>query len=452
MASRVLQHVPQQDQSANRTLAFLHEILRDYHPRNFAVELWDGTSWEPEPGQFRRFTWKIKRPGLVRSLFSHPSEVAFAEAYISGDLEIEGDMQGVFPLADYFLNRKWGLKQKLRLGALLSELPNGAELHLVRRGAQLNGRLHSKDRDRQAISYHYDVSNDFYLLWLGKEMLYSCAYFQKPDDDLDTAQRQKLDYICRKLRLKAGERLLDIGCGWGGLIVHAAREYGVNAVGITLSKQQFLFAQERIAKADLAGRCQVKLMDYRDLTEPEPYDKIASIGMVEHVGEINLVEYFRRAFRSLRPGGVFLNVGIGAPHSRTLEKRIGFSDLYVFPDGEVPPIGTIAESAELAGFEVRDVENLREHYALTLGHWLHGIEQNAEQARRLVDEVTFRIWRLHMAGSAHFFQSGKLNLYQTLLVKSDRGKSGLPLTRADWYVKSEVAGQTSHQDDRAWTP
>jgi cyclopropane-fatty-acyl-phospholipid synthase len=386
----------------------------------------------------------------VRSVFSTPSELVFAEAYIGGDFDIEGDIEGIFPLADYFLNKNWSLKQKLRLGVLLSELPDGGELRLVRRGARLSGRLHSKDRDRKAISYHYDVSNDFYSLWLGKEMLYSCAYFQKAEDDLDTAQHQKLDCICRKLRLKAGERLLDIGCGWGGLIMHAAREYGVNVVGITLSQQQFLLAQERIAKADLAGRCQVKLMDYRDLTEPEAYDKIVSVGMVEHVGEINLVEYFRRVFRSLRPGGLFLNVGIGAPQLRVTHQHAAFGDLYVFPDGEVPPIGTIAQSAESAGLEVRDVENLREHYALTLRHWVRRMEQNAEQARRLVDEVTYRIWRLHMAGSAYFFQSGKLNLYQTLLVKNDRGKSGLPLTRADGYAKQEKT--TPQVDSAEWTP
>jgi cyclopropane-fatty-acyl-phospholipid synthase len=453
MASRVLQHVPQEDQAANRTLAFLQEVLRDYHPRNFAIELWDGTCWEPEPGQFRRFTWKIRKPGAVRAALSHPSELTLAEAYIGGDFDVDGDIEGIFPLGDYFLNKSWGLKQKLRLGELLSELPNGGELRLVRRGARLSGRLHSKERDRQAVSYHYDVSNDFYSLWLGKEMVYSCAYFQKPDDDLDTAQRQKLDYVCRKLRLKPGERLLDIGCGWGGLIIHAAREYGVNAVGITLSQQQFNLAQERIAREDLAGRCQVKLLDYRDLTEPEAYDKVVSVGMVEHVGEANLDEYFRRAFRSLRTGGVFLNHGIGAPQLRAHHDGQTFGDVYVFPDGELPPIGNIAQAAETAGFEVRDVENLREHYALTLRRWVRGMEEHAEQARRLVDEVTFRIWRLHMAGSAYFFHAGKLNLYQTLLVKGDRGKSGLPLTRADWYAKVEPPKvEKFASDPDEWTP
>ncbi|HSS97099.1 MAG TPA: class I SAM-dependent methyltransferase [Terriglobales bacterium] len=439
MATPILRRAPEAADLAAKALNFLQELLRDYHPRNFAIELWDGTCWEPEPGQFRRFTWKIQRAGAVRSVFSNPNELAFAEAYIGGDFDIEGDVEGIFPLSDYFLNKNWSPKQKLRLQVLLSELPNDGELRLVRCGVRLSGRIHSRERDLQAISYHYDISNNFYSLWLGKEMQYSCAYFQKPEDDLDKAQRQKLDYICRKLRLQAGERLLDIGCGWGGLIIHAAREYGVNAVGITLSQQQFVLAQQRISQADLAGRCQVKLMDYRDLTEPDAYDKISSVGMVEHVGGVNLTEYFRRAFRSLRSGGVFLNVGIGAPQLHSANERRAFTGAYVFPDNELSPIGTITQSAESAGFEVRDVENLREHYALTLRHWLRGLEQNAEQARRLVDEVTYRIWRLHMAGSAYSFQSGKLNWYQTLLVKNDQDKSGVPLTRADWYTKQELA-------------
>jgi cyclopropane-fatty-acyl-phospholipid synthase len=437
MASRALKQASQEDQTAGRTLAFLQELLREYHPRNFAIELWDGTCWEPEPGQFRCFTWKIRRPGVVRPAFSSPSELAMAEAYISGDFDIDGEIEGIFPLADYFVNRNWSLKQKLRLDVLLAALPNGGDFRLVHRGPRLNGRLHSKERDRQAITYHYDVSNDFYQLWLGKDMVYSCAYFTKPEDDLDAAQRQKLDYLCRKLRLKPGERLLDIGCGWGGLVIHAAREYGVNAVGITLSQQQFKLAQERIQQADLGGRCQVKLLDYRDLIEPGVYDKIVSVGMVEHVGEVNLVEYFKRVFYSLRAGGLFLNHGIGTPHVKIAREGPAFGDVYVFPDSEMPSIGTIAQSAEVAGFEVRDVENLREHYALTLRHWVRGMEEHAEQARRLVDEVTYRIWRLHMAGSAYFFQTGKLNLYQTLLVKGDHGKSGLPLTRVDWYPKRD---------------
>jgi cyclopropane-fatty-acyl-phospholipid synthase len=420
-------------ESFSRALRFLQELLKDFHPRNFSVEIWDGSRWDPEPGQFRRFTWKIERPGALRAAFSSPSELALAEGYIHGDFDIEGDIVGVFPLADYLVGKDWSKKDKLRLGSMLLGLPAGNGPRPLRPGAILRGRLHSRERDRQAISYHYDVSNDFYALWLGKEMAYSCAYFKTPDDSLDAAQAQKFDHICRKLRLKPGERLLDIGCGWGGLILHAARHYGVRALGITLSEQQLVLAKQRIQEAGLSERCEARLQDYREIENPGGYDKIASIGMVEHVGEANLPEYFARACKLLRPGGVFLNHGIGIPENRRSVRGRTFADLYVFPDGELVPIGSMTQYAERAGFEVRDVENLREHYALTLRHWVRGMQDHAEQARRLVDEVTYRIWRLHMAGSSHYFATGKLDLYQTLLVKSEQGRSGLPLTRADWY-------------------
>ncbi len=210
---------------AQQSIVFLQALLRDY-PRDFAVELWDGTRWEPEPNQFRRFDWKINRPAALRAAFENASQLALAEAYIHGDFDLDGDLAGVFPLADHLLRHHWNKKEKLRLAAMLLALP-ADDSRSLRQRPRLSGRLHSKDRDRQAIHYHYDVSNDFYALWLGKEMAYSCAYFIKPEDDLNTAQEQKLDYICRKLRLKPGERLLDIGCGWSGcLIIDAARNYG----------------------------------------------------------------------------------------------------------------------------------------------------------------------------------------------------------------------------------
>lgn len=433
MALRAQKQTISQDKAASRILAFLQELLRGYHPRNFSLQLWDGTRWEADPGEFHRFEWRINRPGAVRAAFVPGTQLALAEACIYGDFELTGDIEAVFPLADYLVNKTWGKKEKLQLGAMLLGLPAGDGPRPLRPGAKLRGRLHSKERDRQAVSYHYDVSNDFYALWLDKNMVYSCAYFTNPDDDLDTAQIQKLDYICRKLRLKPGDRLLDIGCGWGGLILHAAREYGAHAVGITLSQQQLKLAQERIQQADLSSRCEVRLLDYRDAGGLGAFDKVVSIGMVEHVGEANLKEYFESAFRALPAGGVFLNHGIGVPENRTQTQAPTFADLYVFPDGDLLPIGAVTRAAEQAGFEVRDVENLREHYALTLRHWVRGMEQHAEQARRLVDEVTYRIWRLHMAGSAYYFQSGKLDLYQMLLVKSENGRSGLPLTRSDWY-------------------
>jgi cyclopropane-fatty-acyl-phospholipid synthase len=412
-------------------MAVVQELLQDYRPRDFAVELWDGTLLPADPGQFCRFTWRINNPGALRAALRSDRQVALAEAYVSGDFDISGDILAIFPLAEHLAEKHWSAKEKLRLGAWLLGLP--ATPHHEPSSAELRGKSHSKLRDRHAVTFHYDVSNEFYKLWLDRGLVYSCAYFKTPEDPLDAAQEQKLDYICRKLRLRPGERMLDLGCGWGGLILHAARNYGVQATGITLSKQQLMLAQQRIAEAGLASQCQVTLMDYRDARQLGEFDKIASVGMVEHVGESQLPEYFRNAFAMLKPGGAFLSHGIGRAGYRTKPAHPTFTDVYVFPDGEMIPIATMLRHAEEAGFEVRDVENLREHYFLTLCHWLRRLEASAQQARALVGEARYRIWRLYLAGSAHYFRTGKLDLYQSLLVKSDHGGSELPLTRDDWY-------------------
>jgi len=419
-------------QASGTTLDFLRELLADYHPRDFAIELWDGQQWAPENNQFRRFTWKIHDRGALRRIMASLNEISLSEAYIYGDFDIDGDIEAIFPLAEYLLNKHWTVRERLRLSSMLMRLPSGP-LRSSKCAAEFHGPLHSMRRDRQAVIYHYDLSNDFYALWLDRKMVYSCAYFKNPDDDLHTAQDQKMDYICRKLRLQAGERLLDIGCGWGGLIIHAARCYGVHALGITLSERQADFAQRCIHEAGLAELCEVRVLDYRDLDPPGCYDKVVSVGMVEHVGESNLPEYFERAFQALRPGGIFLNHGIGRPGSRHAPRQPTLTDLYVFPDGELVTIADLLDVAEKCGFEVRDVENLREHYVFTLHHWLQRLEAHADEARRLTDEAKYRIWRLYLAGSWHYFRTGKLDIYQALLVKSDKGKSGMPLTREGWY-------------------
>ena len=425
------QSVVGRDKSAPRALAIVQELLREYYPRDFAVELWDGTRLDPDPGQFCRFTWRINNAGALRAAFASARQVALAEAYIHKEFDISGDMLAVFPLADHLAERNWSAKEKLRLASLLLGLPSRS--HIGEEAARLRGGLHSRARDRQAVSFHYDVSNDFYRLWLDPSLVYSCAYFKSADDSLEAAQDQKLDYICRKLRLRPDERLLDIGCGWGGLIVHAARKYGVRTTGITLSQQQLTLAQERIKEAGLETRCEALLLDYRDAQQLGEFDKLVSVGMVEHVGEGQLPAYFQAAFRLLKPGGVFLNHGIGRAGTRAAPAEPTFTDMYVFPDSDLQPISDALAFAERVGFEVRDVENLREHYFLTLCHWLRRLEANAEQARSLVGELKYRIWRLYLAGSAHYFQSGKLHVYQSLLVKNRDGRSGMPLTREDWY-------------------
>ena len=418
--------------TSRRTLAFLQDLLSDYRPRDFAVRLWDGTG-DAAPGAIRRFTLVINHPAAVRGMLRQPREARLAEAFLSRDIDVEGDLNAVFLFADHLIDRKLDVRQRLRLGMQLLRLPHERRPEKSgRRPDELEGERHSRERDRQAVSYHYDLSNEFYSLWLDSDLVYSCAYFSDEQEDLYTAQQRKLDYLCRKLRLKRGERLLDIGCGWGGLVRYAAREYGVEATGITLSSEQARFCAERIGKEGLADRCSVRICDYRDLQDRQGFDKVVSVGMFEHVGAGLLPVYFRTAAGLLKPGGVFLNHGIamnpGAP-----ARPDTFSDRYVFPDGDLLPLSTTLWSAERSGFEVRDVESLREHYALTLTRWSARLEANLAEARRLTDDMTCRIWRLYLAGSAHSFRSGRLNVYQTLLVKSGKGPSGLPLTRGDWY-------------------
>lgn len=419
------------DKAADKASTILHELLRDYPARDFAIQLWDGTRWDPEPSNFCRFTWHIKTPAVLRGILRHDREVALAEDYIHGGYEISGDVLAVFPVADYLKNKQFSATQKLRLGTLAMALPSADHGNGPR--PKLNGNVHSKSRDQQAVSFHYDVSNEFYQLWLDPRMVYSCAYFQSEHDDIATAQEQKLDHICRKLRLQPGERLLDIGCGWGGLILHAVRKYGVNAVGITLSQQQLGLAQERIREAGMSSRCEARLLDYREVAQLGSFHKVVSVGMVEHVGEGKLPEYFRSACTVLKPGGVFLNHGIGRAGNRGKQTAPTFTDAFVFPDAELLPIATTLRAAEESGFEVRDVENLREHYYLTLVQWLRRLEATEQRAKQIVGETKYRTWRLYLAGSAHYFRTGKLDLYQTLLWKRNAGRSGLPLTRADWY-------------------
>jgi cyclopropane-fatty-acyl-phospholipid synthase len=410
------------DPSATKVLRFVQSLLCDLHPRDFDVELWDGTHWLPERMQFRRFTWRINNPDVVWDILqSSNRQVALGEAYIRGDFDLLGNLEAAFPLADYLIRKEWTKTEKLRL------VVTGAVSRLKSRSAapirpHISGKPHSRERDQAAVSYHYDVSNDFYQLWLDRNMVYSCAYFEKPTDDLDTAQVQKMNEICAKLELRPGEKLIDIGCGWGGLIVHAVREYGVHAVGITLGEAQADFVRRRIQTEGLADRCEVRRLDYRDIDQLGSCDKLASVGMVEHVGESRLGEYFQRAFDVLRPGGMFLVSGIGIPGNRIPPDQPTFTDVYVFPDGELETIGTMLSRAESPGFEVRSVENLREHYGRTTSQWLHRLEAKAAEAIAIVGDSRYRTWRLYLAGSTYYFRKAWLGLYQTLLRKNQNHK------------------------------
>ena len=429
--------VEDQTKSADRaksiTLNILDELLPKDADSGVGVRMWDGSLWPDEKP--RDATIVLNHPGALKSMFSSMSEIGLAEAYLYDDFDIEGDIERVYDLGESLVKTSTSMQKKLKLGLSLRRLPEG-EIHVHgRRGpADLTGDVHSIDRDRQAISYHYDVSNDFYALWLDRNLVYSCAYFDDAKEDLDSAQLRKLDYICRKLRLKPGQHLLDIGCGWGGLVKYAAENYGVGVKGITLSQAQAELANQRLVAAGLDGKARVVVQDYREIEVSEGYDALVSVGMIEHVGAAKLETYFKKAVEVLRPGGVFLNHSIASSATVKTRSEPTFSQRYVFPDGELIPINISLKAAERTGFEVRDVESLREHYALTLRHWVRRLTENHLSALEYVTEPTYRVWRLFMSAYAYGFSTGRLNVYQSLLVKQDSdGSSKLPLTRADWY-------------------
>jgi cyclopropane-fatty-acyl-phospholipid synthase len=408
--------------------AIFNALFQGYEGPAFAIRLWDGWSWFSPGNGKPACTMVVGSAQALQSLVAEPNEITLGEAFIHGGLDIEGDIFSVFSIAEHIFNRPRPLRQKI------AEKISGTFFGLQR--WLQHGWQHSPQRDRASISYHYDQPVEFFEPWLGSSLAYSCAYFRKADDTLDTAQEQKLEMICRKLRLQPLERFLDIGCGWGSLVLHAASRYHVHAQGITLSREQEQVARQRIEQTSLAQRCAVELRDYRESEGVQHYfDKIASIGMFEHVGLKNLRQYFRTVRRLLRPGGVFLNHGITRSCTSS-NPRDSFIDRYVFPDGHLVTLSEVLEAAESQGLEVRDVENLREHYALTLRHWVEGLLRNSTTLLQHVSKVTYRIWLLYMAGSAAAFRRGDIAVHQVLFSRPDRGNSQLPLTREDWYTMS----------------
>ena len=433
--------------AVSRCRAVLDALFGEPSQRSFDVRFWDGAV---DRGARSPYTLVLNRPAALRRMLLPPNEMSIVESYIAGDVDIDGSMEAASNLTEAIGGRLRSPLAIARLVRMVVGLPGQAEDDLADirfpEQARKLGPRHTPVRDAAAIHYHYDVGNEFYKLWLDKRMVYSCAYFRSAEDSLDDAQEAKLDLICRKLRLKPGERLLDIGCGWGGLIMHAAEHYGVDATGITLSRNQATLAKERIERARLSDRCRVAIRDYRTLNAGDAFDKISSIGMVEHVGASHLPVYFESAFRALKPGGLFMNHGIvslSEPRPKPLREKIfrkfwradAFIDTYVFPDGKLTAAHEVIAAAEGAGFEVRDVESLREHYAMTLRHWVRSLEEKSADATALVGPHHFRIWRLYMAASANAFAKANINIIQTLLAKPDsHGKSGIPLTREDIYA------------------
>ncbi|HSO29351.1 MAG TPA: class I SAM-dependent methyltransferase [Candidatus Sulfomarinibacteraceae bacterium] len=382
----------------------------------------------------------VRGPDAAGRLIWPPSADTLGEAYLRGDIEIEGDIWTAIDAGRSFDPRRLGRDLPL-LARLGIELRRGATpAPILRRRARLSGRRHSRARDLAAIRFHYDVGNEFFSLWLDRRLVYSCAYFETPDTSLDDAQEAKLDLICRKLRLEPGMRLLDIGCGWGSLVMHAVERYGVEATGITLSSAQASWAAEEIGRRGLNGRALVTIRDYRDLQGLGAFDAVASVGMFEHVGRERLGEYFGAAFDALKPHGLFLNHGIattatgGGLRPRWLRFGDGgFVGRYVFPDGELVTVEDAAGVARRAGFELIDVQRLRPHYALTLKAWVERLEAAAGRARELAGDEVYRTWRIYMAASRRGFEDGSLDVAQLLLARPNvDGPAALPL-RPWWH-------------------
>ena len=348
-----------------------------------------------------------------------PALGTLARAYVHNDIDFSGTAQRALAVAE----------------AMVGDIAHGRDAA----SARIKHWLHQRRSNRANIAHHYDVSNAFYRMWLDSRMVYSCAYFRSDDDTLDDAQAQKLDHICRKLRLAPGERFLDIGCGWGGLLFWAATHYDVEATGITLSQKQYDFVRAEIDARGLSNRVRVDLLDYMNLPDDVHYDKIASVGMFEHVGVKRFGRYFSKIHRLLRPGGFVLNHGIthNPLQAHSLGSGIGeFVDEYVFPGGELTHVSKVIESMSACGLEAIDAEALREHYAKTLWHWTRRLEANADAARREVGEERFRVWRIYMAGSAHAFDRGWLSLWQVLAGRPlPDGRLPHPLTREDFYAR-----------------
>lgn len=424
-----------EDPNARIAAAILRSVFGEDYARRFAIRLWEGTLI---PAQEQRlFTLCVNHPGALRTAFRPPVDLNAGRAFAAGLLDVEGDVEAAID-AMMAVTKRPAVGTMARLALLLRRLPAVPLADL--REAQLKGKRHSLARDRAAIGFHYDQPVPFYRAFLDRDLVYSCAYFDEGVETIDRAQQAKIDYSLRKLRLRPGERLLDLGCGWGALVVRAAQEFGAYVLGVTLSERQCAEARRRISAAGVGDRARVERWDYRELPATT-FDKIVSIGMFEHVGREKLPEYFSTAHKLLKSGGLFLNHGIANQHPSLRDGRAsGFMDRFIFPDGELVNVSDALQMAEAAGFEVRDVENLREHYMRTLRAWVANLERNRDAAIAAAGEQSYRAWRLYMAGSAQGFRVGRMGLFQSLLAKplASGAVRDLPATRRDLYAQSTV--------------
>lgn len=416
-------------------------------PLPAALRFWDGSEIGPGEEGSCPDVIVLRSKRALSYVITRPDQLGVARAFVSGDLVLEGSIERVMAGGARLYGFDFTTKDKLEaarvaagLGAIKVPPPRPPEVE-----AKPKGRLHSLRRDSESIQHHYDVSNEFYRQILGPSMVYSCAYFSSPDDTLEEAQERKLDVVCRKLRLEPGERLLDIGCGWGSMAIHAAANYGVEVLGVTLSPSQAERARERVAEAGLSDKVEIRIQDYREVGDG-PFDKLCSIGMFEHTGS-DIDGYFAETARLGKPGGLALHHGICRQHSEE-ESPNTFITHYVFPDGELHRVARVIAGLERSGQELRDVENLREHYALTLRRWVANLAANQEAAIAEVGEQRERVWRLYMTASFLAFERGDIGVNQILSVIPEREQTalyrpspGLELARPTFVRDLESADQ-----------
>jgi cyclopropane-fatty-acyl-phospholipid synthase len=395
--------------------------LRDQANLPVRLRLWNGNEYTLGRFDQPAVTLTVREAGALPLLLT-PSLDNLGEAYVQEKIDLEGKLADI-------INVAYGLS------GTASRMAGGALARVARRFT------HTKQDDKASIEYHYDVSNDFYKLWLDENMVYSCAYFEEGNEDLATAQLKKIDHILTKIRLQPGQTLLDIGCGWGALVIRAAQKFGARCVGITLSQNQFDLATERVKAAGLSDRIEIRLQDYRDVTGT--FDRITSVGMFEHVGKDNLVGYFSRMQQLLAEDGYAMNHGITQPDPESGEEPMDgaqFMDRYVFPQGELPHIGLVLTTLQKGGLEALDVELLRRHYAQTLRHWADNFEARGDTIRTMVGEKKYRIWRVYLAGCAHAFDTGKMSIYQVTCRKAGLPSGTMPWSRRYLYDRKDGHG------------
>lgn len=433
------------EQRANRQIALAKELVDTLRPRlnsPVSVRLWDGSVLPMGDTVVPGLEVTIKSPGVVGALLRRPSADTLLRLYARGEISYSGaDLLTFIEKARVRNSRQ---KSKIPLGLLLRfgaaylfEKSASTNVSHVYKGDE-TGLKRSEGENTDFIQFHYDVSNEFYKLFLDSQMLYSCAYFHDWSDSLEQAQINKIDMVCRKLQLQPGDRYLDIGCGWGGLICHAAKHYGVQAHGITLSKEQLALTQQKVRDLGLQNRVTVELCDYQNVQGT--FDKISSVGMVEHVGIDNMSAYMTKVGSLLRDRGIFLNHGITRPGKlsdrkfRKMSPERRLLARYIFPGGELDHLGHMVQCMESSGYEVHDVEGWRDHYAMTCRHWVRRLENNRKEAIHQIGEERYRMWTLYLTGCVFAFSDGGARIYQTVATKhASRGASGMPCTRSHLY-------------------